>query len=223
VGAPLIHIITPTNRWPYLRYLKSNLERMSHSIGSLIEWHILLAEEDYRNIGKFVEDYLQPSSLSDIEVFRCAALPPGDMCYLKINHWLDCHDIKSDDWYLVLADDNMVGPGALEALQNIPTTIRVAIFSCLRGQRQVDHPCSTLIARPDSIGICRTDLSQFVLRGSVYQCNRFHPGLPGGVSDGELIGRVHKEYSTAYFPEIFMHFNVLQPGRWDAEAFRHLF
>ena len=83
---------------------------MSHSIGSLIEWHILLAEEDYRNIGKFVEDYLQPSSLSDIEVFRCAALPPGDMCYLKINHWLDCHDIKSDYWYLVLADDNMVGP-----------------------------------------------------------------------------------------------------------------
>lgn len=212
----MIHIITPTNRWMNIPYLTMNLEKVAFDCDIDLKWTLILNPDDFEDWKGFIDKL--PTFCN---VFKCPHVPIGiDPCYFKCNYFLMKSELVDSDWYGVVCDDNMLSINVSIRLKNSDKDDKIAIFSELRGTNKIDVAPLVLNAGKGNIGLYQTDLCQYFLRGSVYKNHRFNEKSP--CADGELIGSIVDLYQTAYYPDDYVYFNVLQPGRWSYAKIEHL-
>lgn len=214
----MIHILTPTNRWMNLPYLLMNLRKVGLSEKSDdLRWHLLLSESDCVEWEELID--LFPYWVDAVD---CDGTPHGnDPCYFKINHYLKSKKLNDGDWYGCIADDNMLSESVFKKLRECESDTEIAIFSELRGTNKIDVNPLILKAEKGNIGIYKTDLCQFFVRGSIYKQHIFDDTC--SFADGSLIQSLVEKYQTAYYPKDYVYFNVLQPGRWSYKMIEHLF
>jgi hypothetical protein len=179
------------------------------------KWTLILTPNDF-------EDFKALFDLpSFCNVVKCPEVPKGiDPCYFKCNYFLMNTELVDDDWYGVVCDDNMLSKSVFSKLVQSDKEDKIAIFSELRGTNKIDVAPLVLKAEKGNIGLYRTDLCQYFLRGSVYKNHRFNE--KSACADGELIGSIVDLYQTVYYPDDYVYFNVLQPGRWSYAKIEHL-
>lgn len=214
----MIHILTPTNRWMNLPYLFMNLSKVGFSENfDNLRWHLLLSAEDYVDWKELIDSF--PYWVDAIE---CPNIPYRyDPCYFKLNHYLTTENLSDSDWYGCVADDNMLSEGVFNMLRECEPDTEIAIFSELRGTEKLDVNPLVLLAQKGTVGVYKTDLCQFFVKGSVYKEFIFNPTV--SYADGELIKVFADVYKTQYFPHHYVYFNVLQPGRWSYRVTKTLF
>ena len=213
----MIHIVTPTNRWMNIPYLSMNLEKVAFDCNVDLRWTLILNPEDFRDWEAFFDKL--PSWCN---IVKCPNFPLGiDPCYFKANYFLMNTELMDNDWYGVVCDDNMLTKSVFSKLVQSDKDDKISIFSELRGTNKVDVNPLVLLAEKGNIGVYKTDLCQFFVRGSVYKKHIFDDTC--SFADGSLIKSLVDKYQTAYYPKDYVYFNVLQPGRWSYRMIEHLF
>lgn len=205
------NVITPLARFENFTDLVDMLEPKG------IEWHIITDEGTEVSINvdqekyPWIHFYICPNN--GIQFF--------ERCNYAINWFIDTQEIKKNEIYCILNDDDGYEPDfflKLDAIENIVDT-EVVIVSMERGHRIPStaigcraHPPSKLWAVPENLRVGAVGVEQIILKGEILSKFRI-PLLNDG--DGRFIVAVASEYTPLFAPEINVWFNYFEPERWD--------
>lgn len=137
----------------------------------------------------------------------------------KINAFARSGYIVDADRYGLLCDDDMFGPGLVDGVRDL--TERVIVVSMKRGDRVPDsgpqHPATILFASPDHMRVGEIGLQQCLVLGEVFKQYRLPEDQPR-IADGLVAEWIKQTYGDEirYVPDLYVHFNQLQPGRWNS-------
>jgi len=191
----MIHIITPFSR-------KQNINFYLNLYSNpLVLWHPI-----YIGDFPFAEG-------RNVEALHVEDPPQGvDICYWKINKFIERGAIVNNDLYLFINDDDSI---ELPFYERVVALQGECFFVGMkRGMHQPPngHPTSTLIpfegAAPGQIG-----LEQIIVRGSLLKTLRFRED--NGMADGIMAVELQQKCKVIYIKDLFTLFNYLEPGRWD--------
>jgi GT2 family glycosyltransferase len=167
---------------------------------------------------------MNPSQVTDFPEWVTPLVVPDapkgqDICYYKLNQFIELGGIQDDDLYMFMCDDDAIERDDLKAIEVF--TGEVLFISMLRGHKIPDnstgvsrHPVSTLIAAPENIKPCSIGIEQIVVRGKILKSLKFNNS---STADGEVAVYLKKHFKCEYAPEIFIKFNYFEPGRWMSE------
>lgn len=149
-----------------------------------------------------------------------AFVPDGvdPFCH-KINAFARSGRIVDMDRYCLLCDDDMYGPGVLDGVRAL--TDRIVVVSMRRGDRTPEtgrpHPATTLTAALENMRAGQVGLQQCLMLGEVFKRLVMPEDRPN-ICDGLAAEWLAENYGDEikFMPDLFVHFNFLQPGRWDA-------
>jgi hypothetical protein len=191
----MIHIITPFSR-------KQNIDfYMNLYANPLVIWHpIYIGDSPFARGGN-----VDPLCVED---------PPSgvDICYWKINKYIERGRIIDEDLYLFINDDDSIELPFYEKVNVLQG--ECFFIGMKRGMHQPlnGHPISTLIpfsgVSPGQIG-----LEQLVVRGSLLKTIRFRED--NEMADGIMAVDLQKMSKVLLVTDLFVLFNYLEPGRWD--------
>lgn len=146
-----------------------------------------------------------------------------DWCYEKLNWFVNNNyeNINDDDYYMFVCDDDAVFSTFFEQLDGyIRQNPNVDIFfvSMKRGLRVPDngqkhkHPITTLYATPETIGLYKTGLEQYIVKGSILKKMQF---MNDSCADGYMAEVLMKCNGTkAFIKDLYVNFNYFEKGRW---------
>jgi len=182
----IYNVMTPYSRWGNLPALTRMLQPEN------VTWHLLV--DEWMPVMSFTQSW--------IKVFHGRPPPPR----FFIGHWLmnlflDHTEIRDDEYYILMTDDDYFEPGFFDKLRKYDDDILICSM-----KRSTDK----LIAAPENIGIGRVGLEQLIIKGSVlkqYRVNGFYE------ADGDLIVRLFGDHPTKFrfVPEAVCFFNFLPP------------
>jgi hypothetical protein len=209
----MFNVITPLARYENIEKLKLNL------VGQNIIWHIVTDDDRKEKINfteSWINHYVCPNNSVDFWA----------RSNFSINWLLETQDIKDEEYYCILNDDDGYSENFFEELKteinlskenNLPTDL--VIVSMKRGDNIPPnlppvkrHPTNTLFAREENIIVGGVGVEQFFMKGKHIKNHRLPLTVYG---DGELISQLVKIYPTLYVPNLFVKFNFFEPGRWE--------
>ncbi len=183
------HVITPYSRWDNYGQLRDMMKEQK------VQWHLLLDEGT--SFGYDIEDW--------IHVHFLPRPPHG----FFIGHWLyniflDIADLKDEDHYNLITDDDFFEPGMFDKIRDLTDPIIVTSMS--RGRWGV------LWADPGHMKVGSVGLEQMHIRGDIlrnYRLAGFYEG------DGFMIEALWREHPEKFkfVPEAQCYFNYLPPGK----------
>ena len=196
----MIHIITAFSRFQNMGFY---IEKLS-DFG--IIWHPIFFEGELSIENKnYLEQYswIEYSTIPKNDI-------PCDLCYFKLNSFLDKETLIDDDLYFFMNDDDWFDPTIIAKLDSMQDDI--IFMSMMRGYKHVSpHPISTLYASPN-VGIGTIGLEQYAIRGKILKNERFD--IHNGCADGALALILMHKYRIRYESSLYVYFNYLEPGRW---------
>lgn len=140
----------------------------------------------------------------------------GDLCYMKINHFIQTQPIIDDDYYWCMCDDDAVEYNVIPSIKEMNDDI--IFISMKRGQWGIyPHPATTLIAHPTNVNIGTIGLEQVIIKGSIFKT--LTHDINNHASDGAMAVYLYNRYKDKikFVPDLYVMFNWFQPGRWDME------
>lgn len=196
----MIHIVTAFSREFNLQFYLDNLD------GKGIVWHPV-----------FYESQLTPTIRGQLSLYpwvQKAVVPEHthacDLCYYKLNAFLDQEEIIDEDFYMFMNDDDWFDVDILPTLGTLDKD--VVFISMMRGDVQVSvHPVSTLYATPN-VYVGNIGLEQMVVRGKILKTERFD--IYNGCADGIMAMQLAQKYPVHCESSLYAYFNYLEPGRW---------
>lgn len=230
-----IDLIMPTRRHHHLATVQTYLEQalaMRPDVDLI--WHLLTfgGKNAYGEVEADPLTFLEPLSAPLpataaqarlrpwIKHHVCPARDPAwhDIMYL-FNFGLDQVD-RNDTWVWMGQDDNVAFPKGVfnhlaETVENYPDAL-VLVMNHNRGQRQVLHGASPLIARGDQMAVGSVSLEQYLIfQGVAHQ--QIHRYLNDSCGDGEMMARLYARMPAAFhfMTGTWIPFNALEEGRWD--------
>ena len=137
-----------------------------------------------------------------------------DPAYEKANNFIKKGNIKDEDYYCFLCDDDNYEVGFFD---NLPDA-DVIFVSMKRGDNVVGqgvsrHPTNTLIAAPENIKLMNVGFEQFIVKGRVLKQMKFTMGTP--YADGMMAMWLKENFKCVYEPNRFVLFNRLEKGRYS--------
>lgn len=197
----MYNIITPLARFENFIKLKEMLEPKK------ITWHVLIDDDssiDIKIQNSWIKKYTCPNSGRAF----------FERCNASINWFIDTQEIKDDEMYCILNDDDAYEPEFFNKLTNND----ILITSMERGFRIPPtatgpraHPTTKLWATPEYMKIGYVGVEQIVLKGSILKKYRLPLNVCG---DGMMITQIVRENEVKYIPEANVWFNYFEPGRW---------
>jgi hypothetical protein len=193
----MIHVVMPFNRKQNLPFYLDAFPRQSGVL-----WHPICTED----LGLPQAAWVQPMLVGDTGY--------KDVCYGKIQAFIDQADIVDSDTYCVLCDDDWYETGFFDKIRRY--SFDVVVVSLARGQHLPStpnaHDISTLWAgdmRP-----CHVGLEQLFYKGRIFRRLRY-PDI--GHADGLIAQHVAAVFPFLCVRNAFVLFNYLEPGRWDLD------
>ncbi len=206
-----MNVITPFSRFENKNFYLENF------VDKNVVWHPLLTPDDAK---KFITDDL-PSWVKPYVIPRVPT--DRNIVKYKLNMYLIDGDVQDNERYMVLCDDDWVEADFFKKLEEIQDDI--ILVSMKRGHHYLGgHPIETLIADPNFSHVGTIGFEQMIIKGKILQQIRFrsdhdlssgYPSHRQGDSDGHAYEMLAKLFPIKYCPEIFVLFNLLEPGRWD--------
>ena len=202
------NVVTPFARTENYELLKSMLlEKRKHCN---IIWHIV-KDLDKEFTVENNEDWIKFYEYNNKETTFYGR------CNASIN-WFFETQITSNDFYLILNDDDAYEDNFFRKLNAIDTDKDVIICSMKRGNftphtehESQRHPTDTLYATPENMRVGGVGIEQIIIRGNLLR----KYSLPLVVcGDGMFIEKIVKENDYLLAPHLFVHFNYFQKGRW---------
>lgn len=196
----MIHVLTPFSR----THLKEMLVEMLAPME--VVWHPILHEPVSFGPHLWIMPFQQ-------------ALPGGfDICYYKLNRCLDAINPTGDDWYTFLCDDSGYPPDfAAQVTSRAKPETDAILVSADRGDGSniegTQWPTTPLIASAENAVISKCTLEQLWVRGRALEAHRFRQQVNFG--DGVLIEHLAQTAKMEYAPDLFVLFNLMQPGRYQ--------
>ena len=204
-----IHLLMPFSR----HHLWQTLCDHYRSMGVILHPLVFLGETFPEYAGGWVQPFQAP--------FKQKGTPASSMgtsTISLINSYLESGLIQSDDYYVIVSDDDMYAPGVFDAIHGMRDP--VVIISMKRGYRtppdlppEKQYPHSTLTAHPDNVEIGSVGSEQIFMKGSLIKGIRLDETSP--VADGILAVQLKEKYPIRYEPFLFAWLNYFEPGRWD--------
>lgn len=208
----MFHVITPLARFGNIKTLINILKPQQ------ITWHVITDDDNKHPIHfdePWIFHYICPNNCTDFWA----------RSNNSINWFIETQDIKKEEYYCVLNDDDGYENNFFHKLQNeimkasfSNKSTDLIITSMKRGYQipknlplVKQHPINTLLAEPKNMKVCHVGVEQFFIKGKLLKNHRL-PITPYG--DGELIMELVNCYETLYLPHLYVLFNYLEPGRW---------
>jgi len=205
-----IHILCPFYRKNLLPTLINYLEPTG------IIWHPLCDPIDMTAFYDNDKSWIQP--------ILCPPFNPTDMCYRKINDFLDTKHIIDDDYYGFMGDDDMYEPGFFDVIRQ--QTSKIIVYCLSRGDTTPEcdteqHPAMSITLHTlDDIRTFNIGLGMYILKGSILKQTRF--GNVSKFDDG-----AYAENLKAKFPDdikilsdLYIFGNYFQPGRYTNDNWK---
>ena len=200
-----LHVVMPFSR----AYNISALADMLRPEG--VTWHPIISDA---SIEFPDEPWIRP--------FRMEGPPAGwDPCYYKINAWVERNQesIADTDYYTVLCDDDGLMPGHYRLLREIDAP--VIITSLLRGDYSPParpgccrHPTAPYIATRANVWRAHVGNGQYTMRGNLFREMRF---CNDGNSEVSMLRWLVRRAPSIHIErDVYILFNLLEPGRYDA-------
>lgn len=194
------HVITPVSRVDLLPRLIDSMKYFH------IKWHWVWGEAEY-NWWALNSAFSVPAF---VDITAATVDAELDICYAKINKFIQNRAIVDDDYYMFLCDDDMYPPFFFELLKY--ETADVIFVSMDRGQHNCIHPATKLIADPANVRVNQIGLEQMIVKGHVLKSLVFN--AKSSKADGEMAMYLKANYKVAYRPYLFVLFNFFEKGRW---------
>ena len=191
----MFHVVMPFSRKENLPFY---LDAFSRQEG--VVWHPVLQEP----LPLPQAPWLQPLVVGDTGYV--------DVCYGKIQAFIQRAEIVDRDVYCSLCDDDWYESGFFDKIRRFNADVLVT--SMARGQRrpQGGHDTSTLLAgdmRP-----CYVGHEQLFFKGRIFR----HLKYPDtSTADGLVAQSVASTVPFLCVQRAFVLFNFLEPGRWDLD------
>lgn len=210
------NIITPLNRYENLPELIHDLEDR-HTPLAEIRWHVITDRDCPFGIyfkQPWIEHYVSPNN--EVGFWQ--------RCNNAINWFLSSFKLNPEEYYCFMNDDDGYEPDFFDKLDRVASNDNpdVIIVSMKRGNRtppgvapERAHGTSTLIAAAENMKPGHVGIEQIVVKGRVLAPCRLPMNVCG---DGMMIEWIVSDSDSKYVryvPEIYAHFNELEPGRWD--------
>ena len=212
----MLHIITPFSRYENKDFYLENLNNKN------IIWHpIVHYSEDAKNTSwnpcrdkdkidfkhSWVQSYLMDYVPSEI-----------DICYYKLNHFIQNFKIEDNDVYWFMNDDDYIEDETINYFNQSNLEHDVYFVSMKRGYGQQPgypngHGTFTLMADPNRVIIGNIGLEQYFIKGHILKNLTFH--LDRGCADGYMAIELHEKYGVKFLPDLYVLFNYLEKGRWE--------
>lgn len=193
------HILTPFSREKNMKAILDNFNRPNVIFHPLINSPI-----DFPN-----EDWIRPFKF---ELEKPVHYP----CFQAWNKFFEKGEIKNDDYYLFISDDDFLEPEFFEKIKDINSEF--IVVSMKRGNHTVStsgYGINTLNASWRVMGRRGIGTEQIIVKGKYLKSIRFRDKI---TADGEFIGELWKTYPHSDFtfvPNAFVLFNYLEEGRYD--------
>jgi len=199
----MIHVVMPFSRPNNIPALHEHLEGLG------VVWHPIIANVPWPE--EYGSDWIDPMYVE---------IPDGfDPFAHKLNTFAALWPIVDGDRYCMLCDDDMFGPGYVETLRSVSG--RIVVTSMKRGQHVPnngrEHPATTLIGSPANMRTGLIGIQQCPVTGDIFKQFYFPTDEPNRC-DGIVAEWLRDNYLSEiiFMPDLFILFNRLQPGRWDA-------
>jgi len=198
------NVITPLARFENIQPLVQML------LPKNVHWHVIIdadAQYDVNFELDWVTKYICPNSGS---IF-------WERCNNSLNWFIDTVELKEDEMYCILNDDDAYEPDFFSKLDKIDS--KVIVCSMLRGDQTPSsatgvraHPTHKLLAVPQNMFVGGVGIEQIILSGDTLSRYR----IPvNGCGDGMFISQIVHENKTEYASEANVWFNYYEPGRWN--------
>lgn len=142
----------------------------------------------------------------------------GDICYYKINQFIESGLIEDDDYYWCMCDDDAIESNVIPEIKKLKDD--VIFISMKRGYatpRNVapinQHPANTLIACPENVVPSSIGMEQMIIKGRIFKSIRYEETEPR--ADGLMAVYLKENFPIRYEPNLFVLFNYYEPGRWE--------
>lgn len=208
------HIVTPFSRWQNFKLLAAMLQKEG-----VASWNLILGDNE-----QYDSDLVSTVTNKEwLKIHYRKAVPPQlNQGLHLVNEFMADYDFVDQDRYLFLPDDDWLEPGFFSKITD--TESEVVVVSMKRGDVVPEgsrNPCWNLIAGRDALRYGLTGFEQGIFRGSVLNNIRRRGFNLGMLNEDHLFTACH-EHTAAFFPEVFILFNYLEPGRWkDAPICQH--
>lgn len=202
------HVITPLRRYENLEKLINDM--VGHRATADVRWHVIMDED-----APFKIFFRQPW----IHSYTCPNYQTTfyNRCNSSINWMLDNYRLVPGDYYCIMNDDDAHEPGFFQKVNEVAGEL--IIVSMKRGHQtpagvpgERAHGTNTLVAAPENMKVGHVGVEQFLAVGRILQPVRLPLAIAG---DGEMVQWLVSNHKAAYAPEIFVHFNYHEPGRWN--------
>jgi hypothetical protein len=204
-----INIICPFYRQYLLPTLIKYLEPMH------IQWHPVCDPIDIQAFSDNTKQWIHP--------VLCKPFRAGEMCYRKINDWIDLNldTINNDDYYGFMGDDDMYEPGFFDIVRQ--QTAKILMYSCYRGDAKTNnpppaenHPAHPLIINGlDDVHVGKIGLGMYILKGSILRQMKFNITHKWG--DGAFAQDLKAKWPNyiKFLTDLFVFGNYFEPGRFN--------
>jgi hypothetical protein len=203
-----IHVITPFYRKQLLPVLIGYLAPFD------VEWHPVCDPIDIRAFENNNYKWIHP--------LLCKPFCPSDMCYRKINDFIDAGNIIDGDYYSFMCDDDMYEPRFFNVIRE--QTKKIIFHSCCRGDTipnipgAENHPVYPLIINtPDDIRVCNIGLGMYIIKGDILKQIRFSNIDKWG--DGMMAVELKTRWPNDFIiiSDLFVFGNYFEPGRFTTK------
>ncbi len=193
----MIHVITPFSR-AHLWY--SQVEQL---LTKNVQWHPIVVADalipDYAQLH-WIHPHLV--TFTEKDVF--------DICYAKLQHWLDTAQIIDDDYYVFMCDDDGYTPNFFDQLRSCSADV---VWVTVYGRTIVQNPS------PPNLRVGSCGLRSYCVKGRVAKQMRFDQTQR--CADGLMAMWLHANVdSQAWRPDMIVLYNYFEPGRWTDPVWR---
>jgi hypothetical protein len=207
------HVITPLARLQNLEAVIENLRAQRRPQFDLT-WHPIFDE------GLPFDIHLpQPW----IQRGYCPRVKPFWLFWAHaMNRFMNSGDIDFTHHYCILNDDDLYEDGFFEHIDKVVPNDAM-IVSMKRGHHippgvapERAHGTETLEAKPEMMRVGYVGAEQLICQGRIWASYPFNLTV---AADGERICQIISDLvpvnPPTYIPDAYVHFNYLEPGRWD--------
>jgi hypothetical protein len=193
---PDIHILTPFSHTHLLGKLIEHLRPFG------VHWHPILEPDcvppwTFHNITEDLWIHPSKCPLREVDVY--------DICYAKLQHWLDTNPIDPNAYYVFMCDDNGYTPHFFDQLRQC--TADVVFVSVLLGIAGVQLPS------PLHLRVGTSGLRSYCVKGTVARRMRFRQDIH--FADGAMAETLFATEGYTFRPDMIVLYNwFANDGRW---------
>jgi hypothetical protein len=147
--------------------------------------------------------------------FQTMDVPKGsDIRCSPLNQWMKTAPLVAEDRYCFICDDDWLPEGFFQAVNKDSSPL--IIVSMKRGDVETTKgPAWTLIAARENLHYGHCGVEQGIVSGAALERYRATCKINLRACNEDVIFGIAEKEPTVFLPDVFVHFNYLEPGRWN--------